>query len=1485
MFKIKTYCVFYLCIVFTISSFCQLYAQKQGNIWYFGEYAGVSFNTGSPVPLGNSAMFQYDGCSTISDPDGKLLFYTNGLTIWNKNHKVMDNGTGLHGGYPSSQSSVIVQQPLNDSIYYVFTVDDVAGPNGLKYSIVSMNRASGLGSVISKNIPLLTPTTEKVTAVKHRNDTNVWVITHGWDTTAFFAYLIDSNGLNTSPVVTNVGYKHGGSLSKASGYLKASPDGKKLALAIQSYNGVVEILDFDDSTGIVSNPVNTTSIKDPYGIEFSPDGTKLYVSSRSFGEIYQFFLLAGTLNDIIQSKIQIATSATQIGAMQVAIDAKIYVARTSQYLGVINNPNAYGSASKYKDKGVYLGGRNSKYGLPTFNQSYFFNPEFQYYNQCFGDTTIFKVANSSLVDSVDWNFGDPGSPNNSSDSMRTSHYYSAPGDYEVGILIYLQTGKVDTINWTLNIHDKPDAEFTINDSSQCLNENKAYFINNSSILIGDLTYEWDLGDASTSTLENPSHIYSTEDTFTVSLIATSKEGCMDTAVHQMIVFPSPVAKFTMNDSAQCFDKNKYEFKNRTTISSGKLTYFWDFGDGSGTGYKNPVHTYTSADTFLITMIATSTLGCKDTIQKTAFVHIHPTPISAFSINDSFQCFDDNLFEFTNNSYLSSGVMSFKWHFDDGDSSLLTEPSHVYGSSGNYDITLTVTSDWGCKSKTVHTAYVNPEPHADFSVDDSMQCLRNNTAKFTNLTSIDYGVLNYSWVFGDGLTSTQKDPDHQFPTHDTFQIRMIASSIADCHDTAYGQIFIYPMPLVDFRINDNTQCLSQNSFSCFDESTIASGYLSQYIWETGDGGYYNSQNIVHSYLQEGNYDIKLALVSDYGCRDSIIKKVFIFPMPEADFNINDTTQCLNENYFSCIDSSTISSGSISSYLWDMDDGKTYVQNAVYHTYSSANTYYIKYMVTSNQGCNDSMVKAVYVHPIPSVNFDINDQIQCLDGNNFIYEDKTTISSGSIIDRLWDLGDGSQSTLGTVSHNYSYYDTFEVKLISISSFGCYDSLMKTVFVNPMPIASFNVNQIAQCLSGNQFNFSNLSSIPFGSITVNFWRFGDGSTASTVNASHTYLNDNPYSVRLTVSSQQGCSDSFTTAIVVYPMPEAEFTVTNACLDENTLFNDASTINSPDVINSWEWKIDGISFSSLRDPPYLFSTPGIYKIDLEVSSNNDCTGQTSGFVKINDHVVQNSLIRATVSDVNQVLLEWTPTSVGSPSKYLIERSMDGVNFSLLAEKSPLSISHVDRSANTSAFSYRYRIRVTDSCDFLTPYTNIGKTILLKVNADGEAPELNWTPYEEWSQGVSYQEVQLMDDHGVFNTVISRTPDELSFIDYQTVDLLNEYCYRIKAVENLTSVESYSNVACISVPLLIWPPNSFTPNNDGVNDEFQVKGKYISSYSIQIFDRWGEMMFESNDITKSWDGKHKDQFCQTGVFYFRIVAFGTKEQQEIITGNISLIR
>jgi gliding motility-associated-like protein len=424
-----------LSFIFLCYQYSGVFSQSESNYWYFGNKAGLKFNTLPPVAVTDGQINSYGGSATISDNAGNLLFYTDGVKIWAKNHTVMPNGSGLMGNYYATQSALIVPRPASTSIYYVFTVDSLAGANGLRYSKVNMLLNGGFGDVETseKNIPLLSPVTEKLTAVRHFNNTDFWVITHQWNSNKFYSYKVTGTGVNTTPVISNTGITHGGITTNAQGYMKASPDGTRIALAT-AQNNTIEIFNFNSTNGIVSSPVTISNfINIPYGIEFSPDASKLYVSTEH--NIYQFNLQSG---NIPGSVVNIATCDTiSLGALQIALDGKIYCARKlRKFLGVINNPNATGTFCNYTDNIISLNNKLCRIGLPNFIQSFFNVPRFNFDNTCYGDATVFNISDTSNVNFVLWNFDDPASgTQNISNLTGPSHVFTAPGTYDVQLVL------------------------------------------------------------------------------------------------------------------------------------------------------------------------------------------------------------------------------------------------------------------------------------------------------------------------------------------------------------------------------------------------------------------------------------------------------------------------------------------------------------------------------------------------------------------------------------------------------------------------------------------------------------------------------------------------------------------------------------------------------------------------------------------------------------------------------------------------------------------------------------------------------------------------------------------------------------------------------------------------------------------------------------------------------------------------------------------
>jgi len=355
---------------------------KESWHWQFGYGAGLDFSSGVPVAV-HSAISAESGSASVSDAStGALLFYTDGMTIWNKNNLAMPNGTGLLGGNGgvggnggATQSALIVLQPGTTNFYYVFTSDQgfYTGTQGVHYSIVDRNLNGGLGDVTVKNTLLTAPpATEKLTAVRHCNGKDIWIITRPDNDNAFYAYLLTASGISTVPVVSHAGTVQQVLQDGCVGYLKASPNGRKLAYAIE-YVSVFELVDFDNGTGLVSNPITVTysggygtnGALYPYGIAFSPDNSQVYVSDWK-GYVFQYSLNSGNAASIIASQRIVHSGVLGLGALQLGPDGNIYLTSYANfYLSVIKNPNS--TTSTFLKHGIdLLPGDSCSVGLPNF---------------------------------------------------------------------------------------------------------------------------------------------------------------------------------------------------------------------------------------------------------------------------------------------------------------------------------------------------------------------------------------------------------------------------------------------------------------------------------------------------------------------------------------------------------------------------------------------------------------------------------------------------------------------------------------------------------------------------------------------------------------------------------------------------------------------------------------------------------------------------------------------------------------------------------------------------------------------------------------------------------------------------------------------------------------------------------------------------------------------------------------------------------------
>ncbi len=714
--KVRQYSRTLLAIIILQFIFISGYSQGQETNWYFGNMAGLNFATTPPTPLTNSAMNAFEGCATISDTAGNLLFYTNGNMVWNKNHTAMPSGNALNGDGAATQTAIIVPAPQNLNKYYIFTVDTNGGARGLCYSEVDMSLNGGLGDVTVKNVQLITPVTEKLTAIKRANNIDVWVVVHGWNSDAFHVFKITPAGVNTTPITSNVGSIHGGTFTFAHGYMKASQDAQKLACAIRG--GLkTELFDFDNINGTVSNPITLTATTQVYGVEFSPNSKYLYVSATSNpGTITQYDAKAGSSAAVIASATVIGTFSGLIGALQRGPDNKIYVCQfQSTSLGIIPTPDLAGTAAGFIPNGIFLGGKTSQYGLPNFLQSFFLVADFTYADTCSGGNTQFTLTlPNPNPDSVIWNFNDPSTgANDTSTLFNPIHQFSAAGTYTVELIAY-QSLLTDTVRRTIQIAASPTP---ILGSNFSICEGNTQLLNPGTFSAG-ATLLWQDG----STASN----YVADTTEQVIVTVTDLTGCVGKDTVDVTWIALPVPNLGAN-SIYC--------EGDTILldaSEPNATYFWQ--DGST---DSVYHAY-STGTYIVEVTVDGCMGT-DNVDLT----FDPVPVVNLGV-DTTICKGIPL-------YLDATNPNATYIWQDG----TTNSSMIIFDPGTYVVNVTIGT---CSKSDTIVIDQQDQPIVDLG-EDTLLCYGQPLL----YDAYNYGAT-YEWQDGStNVTYEPKSPGNYYVT--------------------------------------------------------------------------------------------------------------------------------------------------------------------------------------------------------------------------------------------------------------------------------------------------------------------------------------------------------------------------------------------------------------------------------------------------------------------------------------------------------------------------------------------------------------------------------------------------------------------------------------------------------------------------------------------------------------------------------------------------
>ena len=638
--------------------------------------------------------------------------------------------------------------------------------------------------------------------------------------------------------------------------------------------------------------------------------------------------------------------------------------------------------------------------------------------------------------------------------------------------------------------------------------------------------------------------------------------------------------------------------------TGPYLYSWN---------TNPVQ-YSQTATGLSEGIYLATVIDADTCTDTVSVVItrNPAPIAVFG---STKVCNGNATQFIDSSTTTFGVIdSWAWDFGDGSIDSAQNPSPIYANAGNYSATLIVNNNFGCADTITKPVQVYFNPLAGFSFNDV--CF-GDSMHFTNTSSVDpsTSIAKYLWVFGDGsATSNLQNPNHYYSIAGTYSVSLVTTTIDSCSDAITKTVNAFDAPTSAFTFS-NTCLLDSAKFTNSSLNPVM-GSIANWSWDFGDSSSLNTTvwSPNHLYAPPGNYLVTLIThSSNLGCPDTLKDSITVFPMPVANFVFANV--CLNQT-MDFNDSSSVSSGTIASWSWDFGDNTTSDANQnPNHLYTNPGTYTVSLIVTTNNGCKDTITKNVVVHPLPAALFST---VNVCDGSTVTFNDLSNIPSTDTIHTwTWNYGDSSPSSVDTnTSHLYAAAGTYSVQLLVISNFGCTDFITKISIVNPNPIPMFIADDTIGC-EPLCINFQNLSSILTGNNTQWLWNVGDGSpTINSENPNHCYSNDFVYSpnffnVTLTVTSDSGCVSTISKPgyITVYPNPNAGFTVqpqTTTITDPLISITDLST-----GANYWNWNFgdgsaplttgsDTSTVSNLS--PHTYADTGIYIITLITTTKYGC-------------------------------------------------------------------------------------------------------------------------------------------------------------------------------------------------------------------------------------------------------------------------------------------
>lgn len=1402
-------------LFFVQVTFSQINLRKDKWNWQFGNSCALSFSTG--VPIGSSSMINAfeGGASISSSTTGQLLFYTDGATVWTRNNTVMLNGTGLNGDNSSTQSAVIVPFPNDTNKYYIFTTDQggYAGPNiGAYYSVVDMTLNGGLGAVTIKNTLLLSaPVTEKIVAVRSCNGTDSWVITHKFNSNAFYAFPITITGVGM-PVISNIGSFHnnGSAFSyETVGCMAASNDGNKLAVSIYDFTNLLELFDFNRVTGVITNSISISTADlgmtkfQPYGLIFSPDNSKLYVTHTDENITLQKSSLI-QLDVSLWSKAAILSSQYVVNVLNnsyfyftlaLGPDNKIYATRTgssNKFLDVVNNPNAAGAACSFSFNAVNVNpGVLLTRGLPNFmseniNVSAVLSPT----SVCAGfNATLTGVGANSYT----WN-GGAFTGNSLVISPTVSTTYTVTGT---------SGACVSTNTIAVNVFNTPSISLAYSPSVACASN--PYTLT----ATGALNYTWTPGNIS----GNP--IVVTPSTTTIYTVLATNEACTTSSTIQVLTNPVPTLSVAVSTPSLCSNS----VSSVTLTASGATSYTWNPGNLNGNNIVvNPTSTTiysvtgtnafgcTGTETVSVLIIPTPTLnvlashtaictggsatftangaanytwtpgpysnsvivvsptttttytllGANGLCSSTETVSLNVNPIPSITASAS----TTNICSASNSSVILTGGGGNTYTWNPGG---LTGSTVVVSPTSTTNYTVTGENVFGCKSTNNVSIFVSPTPTLNTSSSALVFC------SATTVTLTGSGASTYTWNPGGLIGSTVAVT----PTISTTYT--LSGTLGVCSDTKTISLTVNPRPIVTASSNTASVCEGNSAI------LTSAGNATIYTWMPGS---LSGSSVIVTPTATTIYTV--TGVNSFNCTNTNTVQLGVFPNP--------TVIPLSSSGNICSSSNTVilTASGANNYTWSPGSliGSTVTANPVSSTVFTVTGMNIN-------GCINTKTISVLVTQTPSLNLSATQNTMCAGTT-------VTLTSFGAPSYVWNPGITTGSVLVVSPSGSIVYTVTGLNGI------CSDTKTISLTVNPIPVISTTSSPSVICVG---------QTVSLAASGANTYTWTPGFLTGSV-ITVTPSVSTVYTVQGV--SVEGCLGVTSVSITALPVPTVVAVTNQTIVCEGSSLPITLTANGA---NTYTWMPGSLSGSVISVP---ISSSQQFTV---IGGVGDCYSSTT--------------VSVTSVDCNKVF--GITKAAGTPQ---YKNGIYDITFTLTAvNASSVNITNIALNENLSS-----------AFPLPTTFSLVGTPTLTSINSGlAMNPSFNGTSDIQITTASSSTLFAFARDTIVFKMQVTANG---VFCPFKNTVIGNGTYYNILSLADSSNNgfiwdedgdgsaldDNIVTEICLE-EYTLEIPTGFSPNSDGVNDLFVIKGLYNTKVNLSVFNRWGNKVYQKDEYDNTWDG------------------------------------